>query len=210
MARVDLNDRDSRVDCLVAKEAGELVERPAREPIASVSAPSPDPVANPLEVLKSDTTSGAFGGLDDRLADTVVLVAPEPGFLARQALQFLLGSFGALALQSLPLEVVFAVHVLDGFTAMALRIVARGGNLGDAQVDAEEVGRLDRFRRFAWKLDVQEVLPIPLYQLGGRGLDRFENASLSLAGWVSIRCREWSRVRLAVQSHGRNEKIRAS
>src|SRR5262249_40896546 len=60
---------------LVRQEGVELPERPSREPMARVAAPSREPPADALEVFRRDPATGAFGVLDDRLADPVVLVA---------------------------------------------------------------------------------------------------------------------------------------
>ena len=86
---------------LVPTGSRPAAERPTREPVASVSAPNREPVADPAEVFKGDATSGAFGSRDDRLADAVVLVLAEPGFLAGDPLlELLLGPLGVLPLPS--------------------------------------------------------------------------------------------------------------
>jgi hypothetical protein len=92
--------RESR---LVADERAELGERPSREPILRVTAPSRDPVADALEVFEGDPASGAFGGLDDLLADDVVLVPAEPSLFTLDPPDLLLARFGVLALESFPL-----------------------------------------------------------------------------------------------------------
>ena len=61
--------------------------------------------------------------------------AAKVGFLAGNALQFLLRPLGVPALQPLPLQVVFAAHVLDRLAAVGCA-VAVGCNLGNTQVDA--------------------------------------------------------------------------
>ena len=106
---------------LYDEEADELVERPTRQPVASVSAPSRYPFANALEVFNGDAASGAFGGLDDRFADAVVLVPAEPGFLAGDRRSFFFAPLVPLLLESLPLEVVLAADPLDGLAAVLRR-----------------------------------------------------------------------------------------
>ncbi len=133
VARIDLHDGDSRVLRLVREEADELVERPTRQPVPSVPTPSRYPVAYSLEVFKSDAASGVFGGLDDRLADAVVLVATEPGFLPGQPSEFLLGSLGSFPLEPFSLQVVLAANLLDRLAAMPLGFVAGGRDLGNAR-----------------------------------------------------------------------------
>jgi len=182
VARIDLHDGDSRVLRLVRKEAEELVERPTREPVPSVSTSSRYPFADTLEVLKRDAAAGVFGGLDDRLADAVVFVATEPGFLAGQPSEFLLGSLRPFPLEPFSLHVVLAANLLDRLAAMPLGIVAGGRDLGDPKIDTKEIVGLNRIGRFPVELDVQEESALPLHQLGGGGLDSLEHLPLVRAG----------------------------
>jgi len=180
VARVHLHYGDSRVRCLVREEAIELVERPTRQPVSSVSTMSPDPAAYPLEILEGDAPSGAFGGLDDRFRDAVVLVAAEPGFLARQPPELLLGSLRPLPLKPPSLEVVLAADLLDRLATMPLS-VAGGRDLHDAQVDSQELAWFDRLPGFPADLDVHEEPAVPLHQLGGGGLGPLEHTLLMFA-----------------------------
>src|SRR5512135_3491011 len=70
--RVHPDHGDARDLRLVRQERVELVERPTAQPVACVSAPGRNPVANPPEVLQSDPAPGAFGGPDDLPGDPVV------------------------------------------------------------------------------------------------------------------------------------------
>jgi len=118
IAWVDLHDRDSRERCLVREESRELLERPARQLVASISAPSRDPSPDAFEVLDGNPAAGAPGGLDDRLADAMVFMTAEPGLLAGYPHEFLLGSSGSLPLEALSLDVVLAADSFDRLAAM--------------------------------------------------------------------------------------------
>ena len=87
--RVDRHHGDPGQFRLVRHEAVELRERPSREPVARVGAPSRDPFADAGEILKGDPPIGASGVIDDRLADGVVDVAAESGLLAGHPPEFL-------------------------------------------------------------------------------------------------------------------------
>src|SRR5208337_1819620 len=124
----------------------------------------------PPEILEGDAPSGAFGGLDDRLADAVVFMSAESGFLSGQPPEFLLGPPGSFALEPLPLEVVLAADLLDGLSTMSFRVVAGRRDLGDAQVDSQVPAWFDRLQGFPADLDVHEEPAVPLHQLSGGGL----------------------------------------
>ncbi len=144
IAWVDLHDRDSRERCLVREESRELLERPARQLVASISAPSRDPSPDAFEVLDGNPAAGAPGGLDDRLAGAMVFMTAEPGLLAGYPHEFLLGSSGSLPLEALSLDVVLAADSFDRLAAMPLGVIARGGDPGDSHVHADEVRHGDR------------------------------------------------------------------
>jgi len=166
VARVDLHDGNSRERCLVREKGRELVERPARQLVLSVSAPSRDPSPDAFEILDGNAAAGALGGLDDRLADAMVLVLAELGFLAGYPHQFLLGSPGSFPLESLSLDVVLAADSFDRLAAMPLGVVARGGDPGDPHVYADEVRYRDRSSLGNVDGDDQEPLPVlPKHQV---------------------------------------------
>src|SRR5271165_7348184 len=144
VARVDLHDGNSRERCLVREKGRELVERPSRQLVLSVSAPSRDPSPDAFEVLDGNPAAGAPGGLDDRLADAMVFMTAEPGLLAGYPHEFPLGSSGSLPLEALSLDVVLAADSFDRLAAMPLGVIARGGDPGDPHVYADEVRYRDR------------------------------------------------------------------
>lgn len=150
VAGVHLDDGYARELRLVGQKREQLEERPAGKLIASVSAPNREPVADTAEVFNGNPATGVFSSGDDRLADAVILMAAESGFLIADPRQLLFRAFGVSFLEALPLEVVLATDRLDGFSRIGVAI-AVGRNLGDAQVHPEEVFNLDR--SVFWSLD---------------------------------------------------------
>ena len=141
IARVHGHDGNTRELGLVLHERSELEERPSR---MSVALPLPNwcPVADALEVFKSDSPSGAFGVGDDGLADAMVLLFAEPGFLARQFLELFLGALGSFALASLAAGLVLASNLLDSLAGMHVAI-GIDRDVHDTKIDTQEVRRLD-------------------------------------------------------------------
>jgi hypothetical protein len=153
---------------LVLDKTAELKERPTRKPIALVAAPSGNPVANTLEVFKSDPASGALGGCDDPLGNTVVLVTAKPGFLCFGPLQGPadvlrslapppLGSC-CLAKRRSPFPVVSpgGVNLLSG----ELFVAFRGGDIDHPEIHADKVRGRDRCTVGDVDCDEQEPLTV--------------------------------------------------
>jgi hypothetical protein len=157
--RVDEFDRHSRQVCLVHDEAAELGKAPTTQPILGISAPGRNPLADPLEVLQGNPALGALGSLDDLLADDVTLMPAEPGFPPGNPPQFLLGSLGPRALESLALQVVFLPDRLDIISGVGLAL-AVGGEIGNPQVHSEKVSKIDRCGLGG--LDGQEQQPLAI------------------------------------------------
>src|SRR5437762_8495471 len=65
VGRVDELDRHACQSGLVHDEVAELGKAPGAQSILRITAPSRNPNANPLQVLKGNSASGAFGGLND-------------------------------------------------------------------------------------------------------------------------------------------------
>ena len=153
------HDGDSGQFRLVCHKGIELSERPTREPIPGVGATSRDPLADALEVFKGDPSIRAFGLLDDRLADAVVFVATEPGFLPGHPAQLLLRPLGVPPLEPLALEVVLPADAFDVGPGVLLA-VAVGGDVRDTQIDPDEVGGRDRSPRRDVRRHQQEPLAV--------------------------------------------------
>src|SRR5437867_1635254 len=69
--RVNGDERDSRVPCLVGEEEPQLTERPRREDRA-LRLSSRDPFTDMGQLLDCHSACGAFGERHDLLADTMV------------------------------------------------------------------------------------------------------------------------------------------
>jgi hypothetical protein len=78
---------------------------------------------------------------------------------------------------------MLAADLLNRPAVMSLGVVAGGRDLGNSQVDSQEVGWFDRVRGFPADLDVQEEPAFPLHELSGRGLGSLEHLLLTLAGF---------------------------
>ena len=139
VGRVHLDHGDTCDLRLVRQERVEVVEAPTARPIACVPAPGRNPSADARQILNGDPAAGASGGLDDLLGDPVVLVAAKACLFLGDTPQLLLGAPGPPALEPATLEVVLAADVLDGLAGVAAP-VAVGGDVGDPEIHAEEVG----------------------------------------------------------------------
>lgn len=137
VARVDRHDGHTRKLGLVLHERSKLEERPSRVPVA-LPLPNRCPVTNARKVFEGDTASGAFGLGDDGLADAVVLLLSEPGFLASKLLELFLGPLGPLALASLSTGLVLTSNLLDGFSGMHVAI-GINRDVHDTEIDTQEV-----------------------------------------------------------------------
>ena len=116
--------------------------RPSPRCLARVLGPNRCPIADARQVFDGDPATGAFGQADDRLADAVVLVAAEVRLsLRRRRLSLLLRPLGPLASGAASgLRWCASSDRLDGLARVGVA-VAVGGDVDDAQVDAEHVGR---------------------------------------------------------------------
>ncbi len=134
-------------------------ECPTAQPVACVSASSGSPLTNTTQVFQSDTASGALGGLYDLFAYPMILMLAKAGLFLAGPLDLFPRPLGPLALKSLPLQVVPAAHVVDRLAAV-LGPITIGGDVGDAQVNTEEVGCGDRRGLRHIRGDDQEPLAI--------------------------------------------------
>ena len=121
----------------------------------ALSVTEPLPTTDAFEILQGNAAFGAFRGLDQGLADTVVCIALETLLAARQLSKPTLGRLCANRLK-------------DGATmliplALGLDLLARenvsvtgNGNVHDTQINAEPSGRIElvRFGDFA---DLMEI-----------------------------------------------------
>ena len=137
---VDLDHRNTGQSGLVRKERDQLPERPTGEFVASVFAPSREPLSNPRQIFDDNTARGVFGSLDDRFRDNVIDVLAEASFLARDPLELLFRPLRIPFLEPLALQIMLAANLLDRLAGIGVA-VAVGRDVRDAEVDADEVGR---------------------------------------------------------------------
>jgi hypothetical protein len=101
VARIDQLHRDSGQCRLISDHLAQLPERPiVQNP--SLAGPNFYPCADSIQVLPTDSSPGAFSRGHDLVANTVVHMASETRFSARQLLQSAFGGAGWLGLQSSP------------------------------------------------------------------------------------------------------------
>ncbi len=149
-------DDDARPRSLVLDKASQLGERPSGKPCLRVPAPSRDPSAYAFEILKGYAASSAFGGLDQRLADAMVLVPAEAGFFARQPPQLLLRPSRPLALEPGSLERVLSTVRLNGVAAVDFP-VAVDGEIDDAKINSDDIANWLRLSDNLLDLDVDVI-----------------------------------------------------
>jgi hypothetical protein len=136
--RIDVDHVNTGQSRLVIDERTELPEAPTAESIVSVPAPSLDPIANPFEFFKSDPATGAFGGLNDYLADDVILMLAESSLCLSDPLQLLFRSLGVPFLEPFPLEIVLATDVIDGLPRVLIPVAVRS-DVSYSKVNPDEV-----------------------------------------------------------------------
>lgn len=137
VAWIDKQHRDAGTFRLVRNEGAKLCEGPGVQtrPLATLGL---NPPADMRQFFKRNTKAGAFGSRNDHLRDFVVDVFPEAGLPSREFAQTAFSRFGAASLQT-----GFAAGETraDTFDALAAvqRPVAVGGNIDDAEIDAEPI-----------------------------------------------------------------------
>src|SRR6516162_10920426 len=112
VARIDQLHQDSCQCRLISDHLAQLPKRP-RVQNSSLAVPNFCPGADSIQVLHTDSSPGAFSRANDLLADTVVDMASETRFSARQFLQPPFGRTGLLGLQSSPQLPVPPAHIRD-------------------------------------------------------------------------------------------------
>ena len=135
--RVHGNQRNTRQLCLVDQERTQLGEGPTMQN-GTLLTPSPDPLADAIEIFDGNAAPGAFGGFNDLLTDHVVDVFGKTKLLARQLLQPALGGAGLLLLQPRPQPAMPVSNALH-FAAAVPLAVAGGSNLRNSEVYAKEL-----------------------------------------------------------------------
>jgi hypothetical protein len=143
VARIDEQDRHAEHSRLVGDEGPKLAEGPIVQSCALGGPCGLNPVPDTLEIFKGDRAAGAFGLRHECFADAVVGMRLKPALPAGHSLELAFGGLGAATLKPAPAS---AQLDTDGFNCLAGigLAVAVGGDVDDAEIDAENVGRLDQ------------------------------------------------------------------
>src|SRR6266852_7153696 len=142
VAGIDQHDWYPDARRLVLHEGAQLSERPVG--VARSLPPSNrDALADALEVFQRQPASGVFGGAHQRLADAVIRVALEARLLPSQELEFAFGRACLAALQIASAVGEGAPLLFDPRAGIDAGIRV-GGDVNDAQVDAQKVVHVRR------------------------------------------------------------------
>ncbi len=88
----------------------------------SLTVAKPDPIADALQVLKGNTTFGAFRGSHNAFTDIVVKPCAKACFLAGQFAQTSFGRVRAFCLQFLAQPAMSIAHSFQGFALIELPV----------------------------------------------------------------------------------------
>jgi len=118
-----------------------------------------------MEIFQGDAARGALSLANECLADAVVFDETKTGLLARELLEVTLGRLGVGALESMTETGVSLPNGLDMSTRVVLP-VAVGGQVANAEVDAEPTFGINRrsFRNLHG--DVEVELPFTGHEVG--------------------------------------------
>ena len=142
--------------CLVLDLLAQVVEAPRRM-LSPLSLANRYPVSYARKVLKGNSAPGVFGFLNNFLGDYVVDVVSHALFFASALLEQTTRCLGSLTLQLCTKAGVAMAQTIEVVARVILAITGRG-NVDNAQINAEESGRLN-LRRF---LNVAGGQQVPL------------------------------------------------
>ena len=142
VAWIDEQDRHACQSRLVGDEGSELTETPIVQPSA-LAGPGLNPAAYPLQVFKGDGPTGAFGLQHECFADAMVRVCLEPPLFAGQLPEPALRGFGVALLKSATAAGQLGAASFDCRARVGSSVTV-GGDVDDAEIDAEHVGCFDQ------------------------------------------------------------------
>jgi len=140
----------------VFDKGAKLSKRPARQG-CSLRLTSRYPLADTRQFFNGNPASGVFSLCNDLFADNVVYVFGKALFFARQFLETATCGLRAFGLQLSAQLAVTKAHRLDGL-ALVNGSVAVGGDVGNAQVNAQEIVNIVR----GWFVHVAALVEVKL------------------------------------------------
>ena len=165
---------------LVGYEGAHLEECPSFEPTA-LSLASRCPVPNPCKMLAGDGRPCVFGLGDQSVTNSVVLIRPHVGFPQTDFPQLPLGTFGAGTLAGSTHARIALTACFHAITTECLAVI-RGGEVLDAQIDANNASRLLGVWSAVHQNDVQEETSVPSFDQRSTARDTaFESTLLVVA-----------------------------
>lgn len=141
VAGINSDDWNTSSLCLVGNESTQLPERPVVQASALFAA-GRNPSADTLEILKSNSASGAFSIQHDSLRNTVIGVFLEPRLSSCQFAQPTFSALCADFLEAASAPDMVGPDALDRLTAIDLTVAA-GSNIDDPHVNADPPRRLE-------------------------------------------------------------------
>lgn len=156
VTRVNEQHRHASASSLVLDKLAELGECPVTQACA-LSTTGRNPAANMLQVFETYRPAGALRGFNERPRNAVVFVFLEPRLLLREFAETALGRLGAALLKTSTASVKIGSDLFDSFPGVTLA-VAVGGDIGDAEINAERFKRIDQF----WVVDIADAGKVEL------------------------------------------------
>ncbi len=180
VAWVNRQHEDTLACGLVGYEGAHLKECPSFEPTA-LSLASRCPVPNPCKMLAGDGRPCVFGFGDQSVTNSVVLIRPHAGFPQPDFPQLPLGTFGAGTLAGSTHARIALTACFHAIPTECLAVI-RGGEVLDAQIDANNASRLLGIWSAVHQNDVQEETSVPSFaQRSTARNTAFESALLIVA-----------------------------
>lgn len=143
IGRIDENDGNPGSFCLVGDERSELCERPVMQ-AGSLTALGRYPSADTFEIFKRYSALGAFGSLNDSLRYYVIGMLLKPRLFAGEFTESAFSCLGAATLETGPAKAEFDTQIIDLSPRVDV-FIAICGNVGDAEIDAKPVYRVEGF-----------------------------------------------------------------
>jgi hypothetical protein len=130
-------DQYSRYRRFVLTKTSQLPERPTSQSCPMLM-PNLYPVENAAQVLKSNTSSGAFGRSNDLIRNAMIHVARKTRFFARQFTKATACRLRLDLLKFSPQPALPVAHGLDRLAAIVLPVRV-AGNICNPEIDSEEI-----------------------------------------------------------------------